>query len=553
MNVSFINLVETSIKKHWDFPAFSDINGPVYLYKDVAKHIENLHIFFEEAGIKPGDKIAIVGKNSANWAISFFAIVSYGAVVVPILNEFKPDNIHHIINHSEAKSVFVASGNWKNMDKTQMPGVNLFMLIDDFSILECADKKLFEVRDNINDYFEKRHPNGFSAENVKYAKDEPDALALLNYTSGTTSSSKGVMLPYRSLWSNTQFAYDNLPYVKAGDDIVCLLPMAHMYGLAFEVLNSFNKGCHIHFITGKPTPNVLASAFVTCKPILILSVPLIIEKIVKGKVFPELQKPLVKTMLKIPVLKSIVKEKIAKQLETAFGGNFGEIIIGGAAINNEVETFLDDIHFRYTVGYGMTECGPLISYAPWNEFKPSSVGRVVDRMEARIDSEDPANVVGEILVKGMNVMLGYYKNEEATKAVFTKDGWMRTGDLGTMDKDGFVFIKGRCKNLILSSNGQNIYPEEIEDKINNLNYVVESLVISEGGKLIALVFPDRDAATKAGLTEEELSKQLSENIKKLNNDLPSYSKISETRLQKEEFEKTPKKSIKRFLYQPKEG
>lgn len=490
MDNRFLGLIENSIKEHWDLPAFSDLNGHTFHYKDVARRIAKFHIILEKAGIKKGDKVAIVGRNSSNWAICFFATLAYGAVAVPILHEFKPDNLHHIINHSEAKAVLIASSNWENLNEAMMPDVKLFVMLDNFSIISSKNKEVFEVRERINEYFGKKYPRSFTTDDIKYPNEDPDALAVLNYTSGTTSFSKGVMIPYRSLWSNTQFAFDNLPFVYPGDNIVCMLPMAHMYGLTFEVLNSFNKGCHIHFLTRTPTPKIISDAFAKYRPKLILAVPLIIEKIIKNKVFPELDKPLLKLLMKVPYIDQKIKDSIAKKLEASFGGNFGEIIIGGAALNKEVEAFLDSINFRYTVGYGMTECGPLISYAPWDIFKDGSVGRAVDRMEIKIDSADPQNEVGEILVKGMNVMLGYYKNPEATKAVMLPDGWMRTGDLGTIDSDGFLYIKGRSKSLILSSNGQNIYPEEIEDKLNNMLYVAESLVISQNGKLVALIYPD---------------------------------------------------------------
>lgn len=553
MDNRFLGLIERSIKEHWDYPAFSDYNGQTFHYKDVARRIEKFHIILEHAGIKQGDKIAIIGRNSSNWAICFFGVLTYGAVAVPILHEFKPDNIHHIINHSEAKAVLVASSNWENMNIAQMPNVDLFMMLDNFSVISSKNKKVAEIRERINEYFGKKYPRSFSKEDIKYFEEDPNELALLNYTSGTTSFSKGVMLPYRSLWSNTQFAYDNLPYVHPGDNIVCMLPMAHMYGLAFEVLNSFNKGCHVHFLTKMPTPKIISEAFTRYHPILILAVPLIIEKIIKNKVFPELDKPLLKLLLKVPYIDQKIKERIAKKLEESFGGKFGEVIIGGAALNKEVETFLNSINFRYTVGYGMTECGPLISYAPWNEFKTASVGQPVDRMEIRIDSSDQENVVGEILVRGMNVMLGYYKNPEATKAVMLDDGWMRTGDLGTIDSAGFLYIRGRSKNLILSSNGQNIYPEEIEDKLNNMLYVAESLIISQGGKLIALIYPDWEQVDKAGIQHGEIEPLMQQNIDQLNIELPGYSKLTSFKLYQEEFEKTPKRSIKRYLYQPIES
>ncbi|WP_301029773.1 AMP-binding protein, partial [Parabacteroides goldsteinii] len=389
MENRFLGLIENSIKEHWDLPAFSDYNGHTYHYKDVARRIEKFHIILEHAGIKKGDKVALVGRNSSNWAICFFGILAYGAVAVPILHEFKPDNIHHIVNHSGAKAVLAGANNWENMNEQMMPDVKLFMMLDNFSIIKSKNKEVRVVRDRINEYFGKKYPRSFTAADVKYHVEQPEELAVLNYTSGTTSFSKGVMIPFRSLWSNTQFAYDNLPFIHPGDSVVCMLPMAHMYGLAFEILNCVNKGCHVHFLTRTPSPKIIAEAFARVKPALILAVPLIIEKIVKNKIFPELEKPLIKLLLKVPYLDQKVLDTIAKKLNDSFGGKFGEVVIGGAALNKEVEEFLRSIKFRYTVGYGMTECGPLVAYEQWDTFRQGSVGRIVDRMEARIDSADP--------------------------------------------------------------------------------------------------------------------------------------------------------------------
>ena len=552
MEESFIYYIESSIKENWDRPALTDYHGINCNYKDVARKIEKLHILFEHAGIKKGDKIALCGRNSTNWGIAFLATLTYGAVVVPILNEFKPDNIHNIVNHSEARLLFVGSVVWEGLNEASMEALEGILSLEDNSILVSRSQALSHARERLNELFGKKYPDRFRPEDVNYTYDKPEELAIINYTSGTTSFSKGVMIPYRSLWSNTQFAYDNLPFIHPGDNIVCMLPMAHMYGLAFEVLNSVNKGCHVHFLTRTPSPKIIAEAFTTIKPALILAVPLIIEKIIKNKVFPELEKPLIKLLLKVPYIDQKVLDTISAKLTASFGGNFGEIVIGGAAINKEVETFLHSIHFRYTVGYGMTECGPLVSYAQWDEFKPGSVGRIVDRMEVRIDSEDPENKVGEILVKGMNVMLGYYKNPEATKAVMMPDGWMRTGDLGTLDKDGFLYIRGRSKTMILGPSGQNIYPEEIEDRLNNMLYVAESLIISQGGKLVALIYPDWEQVDKAGIQHSEIEKLMQTNIDQVNEEMPNYSKITCFKLYQEEFEKTPKRSIKRYLYQPAE-
>ncbi|GHT34428.1 long-chain-fatty-acid--CoA ligase [Bacteroidia bacterium] len=552
MSDRFLGIVEESMRQYWDTPAFSDYKGPAYYYKDVAREIEYLHLVLEQAGIKKGDKVALVGRNSARWAINFFGILAYGAVAVPILHDFKPDNIHHIVNHSEAKALLAGSSNWENLNANSMPDVELFLLIDNFSIIQAKDKSIYNVCEHIEKYFEKKYLNGFTQEDVKYHVEDPEGLAVLNYTSGTTTFSKGVMIPYRSLWSNTRYAYDNIPFIHAGDNFVCMLPMAHMYGLAFEILNGVCKGCHVHFLTRTPSPKIIIDSFATVKPTLILAVPLIIEKIVKSKVFPEMEKPLIKTLLKIPIVKNVVLKKIADQLTQAFGGNFKELIIGGAALNKEVEIFLHKIKFRYTVGYGLTECGPIVGYADWSIFKPTSVGRLVDRMEICIDNPN-ADGIGEIFVKGQNVMLGYYKNKEATDAVMLPDGWMNTGDLGYIDEDGFIFIKGRSKTMILSSNGQNIYPEEIEDVLNNLPYVAESLIISQGGKLIALIVPNWDQVDREKLDHTGMETQIDQNIAMLNDSLPYYSKISSFRLYQEEFEKTPKRSIKRYLYQSTEN
>ncbi len=553
MENRFLGLIETSIKNHWDLPAFSDYEGHTYHYKDVARRIEKFHIILEHAGIKKGDKVALVGRNSSNWAICFFGILAYGAVAVPILHDFKPDNIHHIVNHSESKAVLAANSNWENMNDAKMPDVKLFMMLDNFSVIKSKNKETFTVRERINEYFGKKYPRSFTSADVKYHVEKPEELAVLNYTSGTTSFSKGVMIPYRSLWSNTQYAYDNIPFIHAGDNFVCMLPMAHMYGLAFEILNGINKGCHIHFLTRTPSPRIIAESFMNIKPTLILAVPLIIEKLIKSKVFPELEKPLTRFLLKVPFIEKKLLEIVAAKLTASFGGNFKQIVIGGAGLNKDVENFLRSINFQYTVGYGMTECGPLIAYEQWDTYKAGSCGRVVDRMEAKIDSEDPVNAVGEILVRGTNVMLGYYKNPEATKSSFTKDGWLRTGDLGTIDEDGFIYIKGRSKTMILGPSGQNIYPEEIEQQLNNMAYVAESLIVSQNGKLVALIYPDWEQVDKQGIDHNKIEILMQENIKDLNELLPGYSKISGIKMYQEEFEKTPKRSIKRYLYQPAEN
>ncbi|MDF9829171.1 AMP-binding protein [Parabacteroides sp. PF5-6] len=553
MENRFLGLIEKSIKEHWNLPAFTDYQGSTFYYKDFAQEIEKLHLIFESAGIKKGDKVGLVGRNSSHWAISFFGTLAYGAVVVPILHDFKPDNIHHIVNHSEAKAVIAASHNWENMNEEVMPEVRLFMLMDNFSILKSKKKDVQKTHEHINEYFGKKFPKQFTPQEISYHVESPEELAVLSYTSGTTSFSKGVMLPYRSLWSNMQMAFDMLPGIHPGDNIVCMLPMAHMYGLAFEVLNGVNLGCHIHFLNRTPSPKIIIDAFATVKPPLILAVPLIIEKIVKNKVFPILEKPHIKALLKVPLLNKMILKTVGDKMKAAFGENLWEVVIGGAALNREVETFLRQVNFPYTVGYGMTECGPLIAYTQWDSFKMGSVGQVVDRMEARIDSPDPERIVGEILVRGMNNMQGYYKNPEATTAVMMPDGWMRTGDLGTMDADGFLYIRGRNKSMILSANGQNIYPEEIEDILNNMPYVSESLVVSQNGKIVALIYPDWEQVDKAGISHSEIDSLMQTNIEQLNTEIPAYSKVHCFKLFQDEFEKTPKRSIKRYLYQQAEN
>jgi long-chain acyl-CoA synthetase len=552
MDNRFLALIENSLKQHRDLPAYSNYKGQTLTYSDVAIRIEKFHILLEHAGIKKGDKVALIGRNSAEWAVSFFGILTYGAVAVPILHDFVPENIHNIVNHSESQAVLVAESSWTALDAKEMPNVKFFMMLDNSSIIQSTEKTLPEVAENIDAYFTKKHPNGFSIDEIKYHVEDPEELAVLNYTSGTTGFSKGVMIPFRSLWSNTQYAYDRLPFIYPGDHFVCMLPMAHMYGLAFEILNGFNKGCHIHFLTRTPSPKIIMESFATIRPTLILAVPLIIEKIIKNNVFPKLEKQPLKTLWKMPIIKGILKKKIAAQINQVFGDNFGELVIGGAAINKEVETFLQSIKFRYTVGYGMTECGPLVAYEQWDSFKQGSVGRIVDRMEVKIEDPNEKHV-GEILVKGMNLMLGYYKNPNATRAVMQPDGWMRTGDLGLIDEDGFLYIKGRSKTMILGPRGQNIYPEEIEDRLNNMDYVAESLIVSSQHKLLALIYPDWEAIDRHHIDHATVPTMMQETINKLNETIPSYSKISGVNIQQHEFEKTPKRSIKRYLYQAPEA
>jgi len=552
MEDRFLALIEKSVKRNWDNPVFSDYEGDTLLYRDMAREIVKLHILFSEAGIEKGDRIALVGRNSARWGISFFAILAYGAVAVPILHDFSPENVHNIVNHSEAKLLLAAQHKWSMLDINEMPAVKTYMQIDDLSVIEGSEQVKTAFA-NLEELFLQKYPS-FSPDDVKYHLEQPDELALINYTSGTTGFSKGVMLPYRSLWSNTQFAYDMLPFIHEGDHFVSMLPMAHMYGLAFEVLNGVNKGCHIHFLPRIPSPNIIIQSFKKIHPTLIIAVPLIIEKIVRSKVFPVLQKPLMKVLYAIPGVKQLINKKILNQLNDVFGNDFAELIIGGAPINNEVETFLRKIGFRYTIGYGMTECGPLVSYSFWETFKQGSVGRIVDNMEVMIDAPD-GEEVGEILVRGMNVMLGYYKNPEATAEAFTSDGWMHTGDLGSIDSEGNIFIRGRSKTMLLGANGQNIYPEEIESLLNTMPYVVESLIVSRVDKdtnkniLVALVYPAWEQSRNDGLAREDLQDVMNQHIINLNARIPYYSKITEVRLQEKDFEKTPKLSIRRFLYQ----
>ena len=547
--MSFNALLEQSVKKNWNLDALSDYKGETFQYKDVARIIEKLHIIFEYSNIKPGDKVALCGRNSSNWGIAFYATVTYGAVAVPILPDFMPEQVHAIVNHSEAKLLFVGDLVWKNLNAEEMPNLDGIINIPDFSFLVSRTEKVEYARENLNKLFGERFPKKFLPENVSFYKDSPDELAIINYTSGTTSNSKGVMIPYRALWSNVRFAIDEIgKNLKAGDDVISILPMAHMYGMAFEFLFEFCQGCHVHFLTKNPSPSLLFAAFAEIKPRLILAVPLIIEKIIRKAVLPKIQGTTVKMLLRVPVIRQKIKDKICAQLRNAFGGNFYEIIIGGAAFNREIETLMHDIGFNYTVGYGATECAPILSYADWKEFKLGSCGKAVPRMELKIDSNDPENVVGEILAKGANVMLGYYKNEEAT-AQTLKDGWYHTGDLGIIDKDGFVYIKGRSKNMLLGANGQNIYPEEIEDVLNNLTLVNECIVIQKGDKLYGLVYPDFDEAKNMGLnTDEDIQKLMEQNRNELNTLVPPYAKLAGIKIVHEEFEKTPKKSIKRFLY-----
>lgn len=549
MEKSFIAFVEESIKKHWDLDALTDYKGATLQYKDVARKIEKLHILLAESGIKPGDKVAVCGRNSSHWGVAFLAILTYGAVAVPILHEFKADNIHNIVNHSEARLLFVGDVVWESLNEAEMPLLEGIILMTDFTLLVCRSKQLEYAREHLNELFGKKFPRNFRREHVSYRRDNPEELAVINYTSGTTSFSKGVMLPYRSLWANTQFAFDVLT-LKPGDRIVSMLPMAHMYGLAFEFLYEVACGCHVFFLTRMPSPKIIFQAFADVKPHIVIAVPLIIEKIIKKNVLPKLETLKMKVLLKVPIINDKIKAAVCEQMIQGFGGNFYEVIIGGAAFNQEVEKLLKSIDFPYTVGYGMTECGPIICYEDWKRFKPGSCGKAAPRMEVRIDSPDPQNIVGEILTRGDNVMLGYYKNPEATAQILDADGWLHTGDLGVMDEEGNVTIKGRSKNMLLGPSGQNIYPEEIEEKLNNLPFVAECIVIQQNdNKLVALIYPDFEDAYSQGMSDSDIEAAMEENRTTLNAELPAYSQISRIKIYPEEFEKTPKKSIKRFLYQ----
>ena len=544
-------LIEQSIKTNWENMALSDMGGINYQYKDVAETIAKLHIMFDAAGVKKGDRVTLCGKNSANWVVALLACLTRGVVAVPILHEFKPDTIHYLIKHSDSKLLFVDASIWENLDERSLPGIEAAIYISEFGMPFSRNEKLTETRNNLNEYFGKAYPYSFTKENVDYYKAKPEELAVINYTSGSTGMSKGVMLPYRSIWSNVQFGMDHIYWLHAGDGMVNMLPLAHLYGMSIETLYPFIRGCHLNFLTKLPSPKVILNAFAEVKPKLIITVPLILEKIIRNKVFPMLEKPMMKILLRIPYVDDRLLAKVKDNLIQAFGGNLVEIIVGGAPLNAEVEAFLRRIGFPVTVGYGMTECGPLITYSPHSESKAHTVGRTVDRMEVKIDSPDPSHIPGNILVKGENMMQGYYHNKKATKEVFPDDsGWMNTGDVGVMDEDGFVSILGRSKTMILGASGQNIYPEEIEQKLNNLPYVAESLVIDNKGELEALIYPDMEILAAEGIDREGVEKIMDQNLETLNNELPGYSKIKKIKIMHEEFEKTPKRSIKRFLYQP---
>ena len=545
---SFNAYIQKAIVENWDQDALTDYQGITLQFHDVARKIEKIHILFENSNIKKGDKIAICGRNSAHWAVSFLATLTYGAVAVPILHEFNGEQIQNIVNHSGARLLFIGDYAVKTINADKMPALEAIINLPDFSLMISRSETITYAREHLNMMFGSKYPKAFRATDVCYHQDEADELALINYTSGTTGFSKGVMLPYRTLWSNVEFIMNRLgKQVRSGDNMLSILPMAHMYGMAVEFLFGFCNGCHLFFLTRLPSPAIIAQAFAEVKPTLIVTVPLIIEKIIRKKVFPKIQDNRIRLLLAMPVVSKKVKERICQEVYEAFGGRLYEVIVGGAALSKEVEQFLLSIGFPVTVGYGTTECAPLISYCDYKDFQPGCCGIPVDRMEVKILSSDPENIPGEIVTRGTNVMLGYYLNEEATRQAIDEDGYYHTGDLGTMAPTGHIFIRGRIKNMLLGANGQNVYPEEIEDKLNSMAMISESLVIQRGEKLVALVHPDKDEIMS--FSQEELEHIMEQNRQELNLQLPVYSRISAIELQQEEFAKTPKKSIKRYLYQ----
>ena len=548
----FIDYIEQSIIKNWDKDALTDYKGITLQYKDVARKIAKFHIVLESAGIQPGDKIAVCGRNSAHWGVTFLATITYGAVIVPILHEFKADNIHNIVNHSEAKLLFVGDQAWENLNEDAMPLLEGIASLTDFTALVSRNEKLTYAFEHRNAIYGQRYPKNFRPEHICYRKNRPEELAIINYTSGTTGYSKGVMLPYRSIWSNVAYCFEMLP-VKAGDHIVSMLPMGHVFGMVYDFLYGFSAGAHIYFLTRMPSPKIIAQSFAEIKPRVISCVPLIVEKIIKKDILPRVDSKIGKLLLKVPIVNDKIKSLARQAAMEIFGGNFDEIIIGGAPFNAEVEAFLKKIGFPYTIAYGMTECGPIICSSRWETLKLASCGKATTRMEVRIDSPDPKTHAGEIVCRGMNMMLGYYKNPEATAQIIDANGWLHTGDLGRIDDEGYVTVRGRSKNLLLTSSGQNIYPEEIESKLNNMPYVAESLIVLQHDKLVALIYPDFDDAFAHGLQQADIIKVMEANRVELNQQLPNYSQISKVKIHFEEFEKTAKKSIKRFMYQEAKG
>lgn len=549
---SFNSYIEKSIVDNWDKDALTDYQGVTYQFHDVARKIEKVHIILEYSGVKKGDKIAICGRNSSHWAVAFFAVLTYGAVVVPVLHEFNEEQIYNIVNHSESKMLFVGDIVVKSIDASQMPALEGIINLPDFSIHTSRSEKLDYAREHLNELFGRRYPRAFRKEDVHYHVDSPEELALINYTSGTTGFSKGVMLPYRALWSNLDFCFNAIgTKVAPGSNMLSTLPMAHMYGMAIEFIFGFCHGMHIYFLNRLPSPAIIAKAFSDVKPSIVIAVPLVVEKIVRKAIFPIVQTSKMKLLLSMPMVNKKVRERICEYTMKAFGGNAYEVVVGGAPLNQEVEQFLRGIGFPITMGYGATECAPLITFSDHNDFVSGSCGTPVSNMEVKILSSDPENIAGEIITRGINVMQGYYKNPQATEQALDKDGWYHTGDLGTMSADGHLFIRGRLKNMLLGASGQNIYPEEIEDKLNSMPMVIESIVLQKENKLVALVHPDLEEAEKIGLNENDIMDIMEQNRTELNGILPPFSRLAQIKLHNEEFAKTPKKSIKRYLYKDK--
>ena len=550
MNFTSVNKIfEKSIKENWDRPAISNYQGVTLHYRDLARRIAKLHIMFEECGLERGDKVALCSRNQANWVVSFLAAMTYGAVPVPLMHEFKPSNINHLVNHSESKILFVDEVIWEGLSELEMGDLQAIIQVNTFKLLYSANDKITESRERLNELFGKYYPSEFTPDCINYYEDSADELAIINYTSGTSGFSKGVMIPYRAVRSNIEFAQKVLPQINSTSRVVSMLPTAHMYGLMFEVLYELTAGCHVFFLSRLPSPKIIMQALSEVKPTLVIAVPLIIEKIYKSKVKPVLEKSGIRFAMKLPGLDQLIMNKIKAELVNAFGGEFYEVIIGGAAFNKEVEAFFKRMEFPFTVGYGMTECAPIITYDDYKTAKLYSCGRIVPNMEMKIDSPDPQNVAGELLVRGANVFLGYFKNEEATKEVLDADGWLHTGDMGVIDADGYLFLRGRSKCMILGPSGQNIYPEEVEAVLDTRPYVLESLVIEDNGGLTALIYPDFDAAAKEGMNQATFIKYIEDTLPEVNKELPNYAKLKKIEVMSEAFERTPKKSIKRYLYQ----
>ena len=547
MTQSFIKLIEQSVIGNWDKKALTDYKGETLQYKDVARKIEKIHSILEQIDIQPGEKIAICGRNSANWCVAFLSVMTYGAVIVPILHEFKADNIHNIVNHSEARFLFVGDQVWENLDERQMPNLEGIVSLKDFSLLVSRSEDLTYAREHLNEIFGRKYPCRFLRQDIHWRCEQPDDLALINYTSGTTGYSKGVMLSYRSLISNVNYCRRMIG-IRPGDSIVSMLPMGHVFGMVFDFLYGITSGAHLWFLTRMPSPKIIEESFAEIKPRIISCVPLVVEKIFKKNILPRVNSHVGKLMLHLPIINERVKSYICKEAIEVFGGNFIEIIIGGAPFNADVETFVKGIGFPYTMAYGMTECGPIICHERFENHRLGSCGKAADNMEVKVLSDDPAHIPGELVCRGVNLMDGYYKNEDATAQAIDKDGWLHTGDMAIMDNDGYFYIKGRCKNMLLTASGQNIYPEEIESKLNNMPHVAESLIVLRQEKLVALVYPDADEAFSNGLNQKDLERIMEENRETINKDLPAYSQLSRIILHPEEFEKTAKKSIKRYLY-----